>query len=334
MRVPTPLVLIDPDIPEDWLPEFTHVELRRGTLAMNPPWAPEVVGALTTLNQRIGSAELQRWPGLVVISNVAVGLDNLDLVACKARGVSVGHTPGVLTDATADLTMALMLALARHLVGSAADAKAGRWQRWSITGWLGGELAGRRLGIVGLGAIGRAVARRAEAFGMSVCYCGRPDDHADSSAANATRINATEDRAPSLTGGVPLRLSLDEVLARSDIVSLHCPLTAATRELINDARLATMKPTALLINTARGGVVDQHALVRALSSRTIAGAALDVTTPEPLPPEHPLFALHNCLITPHIGSATVETRQRMTRLACANLIAGLEGTAMPHPAPL
>jgi glyoxylate reductase len=233
---------------------------------------------------------------------MAVGTDNIDLEAAAARGIPVGNTPDVLTDATADLAFALLLALARRIVPGAAMVRAGEWRTWEPAGDLGADLAGATLGIVGWGRIGQATARRAEGFGMEIVHSSR-------------------------SSGVPL----EELLARADFVSVHTPLTPETRHLIDADALARMKPTALLVNTSRGGVVDQTALREALMAGTIAGAALDVTDPEPLPADHPLLDAPNLLVVPHVGSATVRTRAKMAAMAVDNLLAALDGRPMPYP---
>jgi len=260
-------------------------------------------GLLTLLTDRIDAALLDGAPRLRAISNYAVGYDNVDTAAAAARGIPVGHTPDVLTDATADLAFALLMAAARQLPQATAAAREGDWLTWEPGEHLGHDVFGAALGIVGLGRIGRAVARRAEGFGMRVIGTGRGE-------------------------------KIGELLERADFVSLHCPLTPETRHLIDDAALARMKPTAILVNTARGPVVDQAALARALHEGQIAGAALDVTDPEPLPAEDPLWRAPNLLITPHIGSATRSARERMTEIAVDNLLAGLRGEPMPHPVPV
>jgi len=243
---------------------------------------------------------------------MAVGVDNISLGACTKRGIPVGHTPGVLTEGTADLAMALLLAVARRLPEASRDARLGRWTTWNPAGWLGADLHGATLGIIGMGKIGRAMAERARGFGLRLVYASH---------------NAKPEVEQEL-GAV--RLSLDELLARSDFVSLHVPLTAETRGLIGEAQLRAMKETAILINTARGPVVDPDALYLALSRGWIAAAGLDVTEPEPLPAGHRLYTLENCLILPHIGSATRQTRRRMAELACQNLLAGLAGERLPR----
>jgi glyoxylate reductase len=257
---------------------------------------------LCMLADRIDADLLDACPHLRVVSTHAVGTDNIDLAAIRERGIAVGHTPDVLTDATADLAFALLLAAARRLPQSAEAVRNGEWGPWEPDAFLGHDVTGATLGIVGAGRIGTAVARRAAGFGM--------------------RILETTSR-----GGTPL----PELLARADFVSLHVPLTPATHHLIDDDALHRMQPTAILVNTARGAVVDTDALTRALHAGTIAGAALDVTDPEPLPADHPLLHAPNALVVPHIGSATPRTRARMAELAVDNVLAGLAGAPLPHP---
>jgi glyoxylate reductase len=257
-------------------------------------------GLLALITDRIDADLIDNCPDLRVISNYAVGSDNVDVGAAAARGIPVGITPDVLTDATADLAFACLLAAARRLPEAMAAVREGEWKTWGPEWLLGYDVHGATLGIVGFGRIGRAMARRAEGFDMEVLH----------------------------TGDVPLA----ELLERADAVSLHVPLTPDTRHLIDDEALARMKPTAVLVNTARGGVVDQEALARALHEGGIAGAALDVTDPEPLPADHPLLDAPNLLVLPHIGSATHRTRERMADIAVDNLLAGLAGEPLPHPA--
>jgi len=257
----------------------------------------EAEGLLCLLSDHVDEELLGAAPRLRVVSNYAVGFDNIDLAACAARGVAVGTTGGVLTDATADLAMALLLAAARRLPEARDDARAGRWRTWEPQGWLGLELRGARLLIVGPGRIGRAVAQRAEAFGMETELLGR--------------------------GG-----ELHPALAHADVVSLHVPLTAATQHLIDADALAAMRPGTILVNTARGGLIDEAALLRA----THITAALDVTDPEPPSPADPILDASHVLLVPHIGSATRAARERMTAVAVANLLAGLAGEPLPNPA--
>ncbi|MCK6579113.1 MAG: D-glycerate dehydrogenase [Anaerolineae bacterium] len=271
------------------------------------------VGVLTTLNDRIDAAFMDAaGESLRVISQMAVGVDNIDVGAAAARGILVGSTPGVLTEATADLAFALLLASARRLYEGTRYIEGGEWITWDPTALLGGDLSGATLGIIGYGRIGRAVARRAHGFDMRILAYSRT---LSPEAASRDGVEAGD---------------LGRLLSESDYVSLHCPLTSETRRLINADTLALMKPTARLINTARGGVVDTEALVEALTSGVIAAAALDVTDPEPLPADHPLMRLENCIVVPHIGSATIGTRDRMANIAAANLIAGVRGEPLLH----
>jgi lactate dehydrogenase-like 2-hydroxyacid dehydrogenase len=231
-------------------------------------------------------------------------VNNIDLSAAKKRGVAVAHTPGVLTDATADLAMALLLATTRRIVESDRFVRAGRFKGWSPTLMRGMDLRGATLGIVGMGRIGRAVADRAAPFGMRVIHHNR-------------------------SGGV----TMDELLRTSDVVSLHCPLSDATHHLIDAAALQTMKSTAVLINTARGPVVDEQALVHALESGEIAGAGMDVFEEEPR--VHPgLLICERAVLLPHIGSATIGTRRRMAQMVAENLILGLDGSPLSNPVEL
>jgi glyoxylate reductase len=261
----------------------------------------ETEGLLTLVTDRVDAELLDGAPRLRAIANMAVGTDNIDVDAARERGIPVGNTPDVLTDATADLAFALLLALARRIVPGAEKVRAGEWRTWEPAADLGADLAGATLGIVGWGRIGQAVARRAAGFGMEIVHSSR-------------------------SSGVPL----EDLLERADFVSLHTPLTPETRHLIDAGALARMKRTALLVNTARGGVVDQGALRTALHDGVIAGAALDVTDPEPLPADHPLLDAPNLLVVPHVGSATVRTRARMAEMAVENLLAALDGRPMPH----
>jgi lactate dehydrogenase-like 2-hydroxyacid dehydrogenase len=313
-----PLALISHTLPDGWLDllegkcrtlvgpvDATH-------LAPNLAEKLDKAEALyTLLTIRVDEDLLARAPRLKVVSNMAVGVDNIDLDACTRRGIPVGNTPGVLTEGTADLAMALLLAIARRIPESARDAQEGRWNTWSPTGWLGADLHGETLAIAGMGKIGKAVAERARAFGMKIVYSdpqAQPDVEA--------RLGASY-------------RPFDELIREADFLSLHTPLTPETRKLIGEKELRAMKPSAILINTSRGPVVDMEALTKALQEGWIRAAALDVTDPEPLPRDHPIYRLPNCLITPHIGSATQNTRRRMAERACENLLAGLEGRRLP-----
>jgi lactate dehydrogenase-like 2-hydroxyacid dehydrogenase len=313
-----PLVLVTHAVPLEWLQSLTTVcELVIGpadTAGFSDELMdrlPEAQGLFTLLVDRVDARLLNLAPQLQVISNMAVGVDNIDLAACTSRGIPVGNTPGLLTDATADLTMALLLAAARRLPEAMADARNGKWKTWSPAGWLGADFQGATLGILGMGRIGAVVARRAAGFGLAIRYAD-PTAHPEIDREVGAR-----------------RVEFEELLHQSDFISLHVPLTPETRHLIGIKQLREMKAQAILVNTARGPVIDMDALVTALQEGWIAGAALDVTDPEPLPPDHPLFALNNCLIVPHIGSATHGTRKKMAELACTNLLAGLRSERLP-----
>jgi len=274
--------------------------------------AAGVTGIYCLIPDRIDAEVVEKaGPALRVVSTMSVGVDHIDVAACRARRVAVGHTPDVLTETTADLTLALMLATARRLPEAIAAVKEGSWGTWRPFWMTGIDLYGSTVGIVGLGRIGVAVARRLLGFGCNILYTGRHPNERNALAAQASFR------------------SFDSLLAESDIVTVHCPLTAETHHLIDASALHKMKRTALLINTSRGPVVDQDALYAALVDGTIGGAGLDVTTPEPLPPVHPLLTLPNCVVLPHIGSATVATRRRMATIAADNLVAGLLGRPLP-----
>ena len=251
-------------------------------------------------------------PQLRVVSNFAVGFDNIDVPECTRRGIAVGNTPGVLTETTADLAFALLMAAARRLPEGYDYVRAGNWKTWGPMLLLGQDVHGSTLGIVGFGRIGREMARRAAGFGMRVLYY---DVH---------RASA-EDEAQLAARGV----AFEALLAESDFISLHTNLSPETRHLLDRAAFERMKPDAILVNTSRGPVVDHDALFEALRNGTIGGAALDVTDPEPLPPDHPLLTLPNCLVVPHVASASVATRDRMAEMAAANLLAGLRGERLP-----
>jgi glyoxylate reductase len=314
-----PTVLVSHELPEGWLDLLDN----SCDLVVGPPEGdrlvealeaklPEAEGLFVLLTIKVDEEMLALAPNLKVVSNMAVGFDNIDIEACTRRGIPVGNTPGVLTDGTADLTMAIMLAAARRLFEANRDARQGRWTTWSPTGWLGMDLMGARLGIIGLGKIGTAVARRAYGFGMQILYA---DPHHN---------QVLEDEISAKY------LEIRDLLEAADIVSVHVPLSEQTRHMINKEALQLMKPDSLLINTSRGPIVDQDALVHALKDGLIAGAAVDVTDPEPLSPDNELFKLDNCLVVPHIGSATWNTRRRMAERACENLLAGLNDQQLPY----
>lgn len=268
----------------------------------------DVDGLLSMLTDGIDAALLAGAPELRVISQMAVGIDNIDVDACRDRGIAVGHTPEVLTETVADHAFALLGAVVRRLPEGEREVKEGGWGPWRPFHLTGGDLHGTVLGVVGMGRIGRAVARRASGFDMDVIYSSpRP-------AAEAAR-----------------RVELAELLEGSDHVVLCCTLNEETRGLIGKTQLGMMKPTAYLVNVSRGPVVVTEALAEALADGVIAGAGLDVTDPEPLPAGHRILGLPNCLVVPHIGSASVRTRTAMAQLAVENLIAGLEGRPLPSP---
>ena len=281
----------------DWLPWQTALEGSR-----------EAVDAIYTYGHpQVDGAMLDRLPGVKVISNYGVGVDHIRLADARQRGIPVGNTPGILDGATADLGFALLLASARRLIEGDRYARSPEFTVYDPGYMLGREVHSATLGIVGLGRIGREVARRARGFEMRVLYHNRR-------------------RAPDAEAELGVRFAaFDELLAESDYVMLTCPLTDETKGLIDARALAKMKPTATLVNIARGPVVDTEALLEALAAGRIAAAALDVTDPEPLPRGHRLLSLPNVVIVPHLGSATIETRRRMAEISVDNLLAGLEG---------
>ena len=268
-------------------------------------------GAITLLTDHIDGDLLDRLPSLRVVSNFAVGYDNIDVPAATKRGVLVCNTPDVLTNATADHTWALLLASARRIPESMTYVREGRWKTWGPTLLLGQEVSGATIGIVGLGRIGKEVARRARGFGMRIVAFDPYQDDAFAEEHSVTYV------------------PFNQLLAEADFVTLHVALTPETRHLIDRAALTRMKPTAILINASRGPVIDTEALVAALQDGTILASALDVTDPEPLPADHPLVNMPNCIVVPHTASATVQTRDRMADLAARNLLAGLSGERPP-----
>jgi glyoxylate reductase len=272
-----------------------------------------VEGLLCLLTDAIDAAVMDAAGGdLHVISQMAVGFDNIDVAAATARRIPVGNTPGVLTEATADYTWALLLAAARRVVEATAYARSGRWKTWGPRLLLGADVSGATLGIVGLGRIGKAVAERARGFDMRIVYFDRQ-------------------RQPEFeqTLGVEY-VSFEGLLREADFVSIHTTYSESTHHLFGDDEFERMKPEALLINTARGPIVDREALYRALTTGRIAGAALDVTDPEPIDHADPLLELDNVIITPHIASASRSSRGRMAQMAAQNLVAGLRGERLPN----
>lgn len=269
----------------------------------------DAAAALTMIPDRIDAGVM--GDELRVISQMAVGTDNIDLAAATERGIAVGHTPGVLTETTADTAWALLAAAVRRLPEGGAHVEAGKWGPWDPGLLIGGDLHDTTLGIVGLGRIGAAVARRGAGFGMHLLYTG------------PTRKPLLESRL-----GIAYR-SFEDLLADADHVILAAPLDDSTRRLMNAAAFARMRPGSVLVNVSRGQLVDTDALVEALREGPLAAAALDVTDPEPIPADHPLVTLPNCLIVPHIGSASRRTRRAMAEIAIENLLAGVDGRRLP-----
>lgn len=293
----------------------THATLRHWH-SDTPPLPADLIklcqgadGLICQSTDQIDAALIGACPTLRVISTVSVGYENLDVAALDAAGIPAGNTPGVLTETTADLAFALILAASRRLREASELVRSGNWRSVDFELLLGQDIHGATLGLVGYGRIGQAVARRARGFSMRVQHYARTE-HDDE-----------------LSSWTPL----DRLLATSDVVSIHTPLTDATRGLIGEHELAMMKATAVLVNTSRGGVVDQQALTDALRDRRIFAAGLDVTAVEPIPVDEPILALDNCLVLPHIGSASRATRSRMVDLAVDNVLAGLTGRPLPHP---
>ena len=300
----------------DLVKEFCQADIWQEEL---PPMREELLervrgveGLLCLLTDRI-DAEVMDAAGarLKVISNHAVGYDNIDMASATRRGVPVGNTPGILTDATADMTFALMMAAGRRVVEAEKFLRAGKWKTWGPSILLGVDFAGATLGIIGFGRIGQAVARRATGFDMRILYYD-------------------PNPLPSDLKTPAVSTDLDTLLRESDFISIHVPLTPETRRLVNVEFLAKLKPNAVLVNTSRGAVVDQVALYETLKERRIFAAALDVTDPEPLPMDSPLLELDNCIIVPHIASASIQSRDMMAYLSAKNLIAGLRGERLVH----
>lgn len=269
-------------------------------------------GLVSLLTDRIDAELLEQAPSLLVVSNMATGFDNVDVDAATRRNVLVTRTPGVLAGTTADFAFALLLAAARRVVEGDRATRRGRWKTWGPEVMLGYDVHGATLGIVGMGGIGREMAARARGFNMRVLYYSRT-------------------RRPELEQRYQMHFSdMETLLRESDFVSLHVPLSEQTRGMIGPRELRTMKPTAVLVNTARGPLVDERALYEALRDGVIAAAALDVTDPEPMGPDNPLLTLENVIVTPHIASASVATRSRMAMLAAENLVRALRGEMPEH----
>jgi len=300
----------------DYLAQYFEVDANQADTPLTPVQLAERLGdkngALITLTERIDAALLAGCPKLKAVCNIAVGYNNIDLKACSERSVMATNTPGVLDAATADFTWALILATARRLTEAEAWLRAGEWKGWKLKQFLGTDVHGATLGIVGMGRIGQAVARRARGFDMPVLYYNR------------TRLSPELEHECNASYN-----GLDELLARSDIVTIHSPYSSATHHLIGAAQLARMKPGAILIHAARGGVVDDAALIAALRNGPVAAAGLDVYENEPkLNPD--FLTLRNVVLAPHVASATTSTRRNMAMLAARNLVAGLHGERPPN----
>jgi glyoxylate reductase len=314
-----PKVFVTRAIPEPGLAPLrsaTELEVWPGELpppaALLREKAAAAAGLLCLVTDRIDAELLAAAPGLRVVSQMAVGVDNIDLAAATARRLPVGHTPGVLTETTADLAWALLMAAARRVVEGDRYTRAGKWQTWGPLLLLGPDVHGATLGLIGFGRIGQAMARRARGFDMRVLYYDRQRRPEAEAALGATYAE------------------LDALYAQSDFVSLHTSLNPSTHHLVGDAAFARMKPGAILINTSRGPVVDPAALARALQTGRLGGAALDVTEPEPIPLDSPLLHFENVILAPHIGSASFQARGQMAAMAAENLLAGLAGQRVPH----
>ena len=267
----------------------------------------DIDGLLCMLTDMIDEELLAAAPRLEAVSQMAVGVDNIDVSACERRGIVIGHTPGVLTETVADTAFALLASIVRRLPEGEKVVRRGKWGPWSPSFLNGGDLHGTTIGIIGMGRIGNAVARRARGFDMEIVYTSPRES------------NEVEAR----------RLSLDELLEIADHVVVCVALNTETHQMIGRRELASMKRGAYLVNVSRGPVVDTEALVEALGAEVIAGAALDVTDPEPLPPDHPLLELSNCLVVPHIASSSCKTREAMGLMAADNLVAALTGAELP-----
>jgi glyoxylate reductase len=315
-----PMVVVTRAVPHQAL-ELLEAHARVDANAADVGYTPEELvshaqsadALVALLTDRIDDALLARCPQLKIVANVAVGYDNIDVAAAARRGVRVSNTPGVLTSATADFAWALLLAVTRHVIAADRYVREGRFREWMMMEFHGAELEGRTLGIAGFGRIGQAVARRGRAFGMHVIYT------------NPRRVaQAVEEETAARF------VDKETLLASSDVLSLHVPLNAATRHYLGDAEFAVMKASAFVINTARGPVIDEAALARALATGAIRGAGIDVFEREPAV-EPALLAASNAVLAPHIGSATAETRTKMALMAAENVIAVLSGRPPLHP---
>jgi glyoxylate reductase len=292
----------DADVWNDELPPPREVLLSK---------VQNIQGLLCLLTDKIDAELLDKAPGLKVISNLAVGFDNIEVEQATKRGIAVGYTPGVLTETTADFAFALMMTASRRIIEGDKSVRRGDWKTWGPMILLGQDVFGSTLGIIGLGRIGAALARRAKGFDMKVIYY------------DVYRQEALEKEI-----GIQF-VSLDELLRSSDFISIHTNLTKDTFHLIGKKEFEKMKKNCVIVNTARGPIIDNIALFEALVERKIFAAGLDVTEPEPLPKNHPLLTLDNFVVTPHIASASINTRSKMANIAVDNLLAGLAGDPLP-----
>jgi len=331
--MPLPMVVVTRQLPPKvWnqLSTHAHVVCWEADTPVTHEWLldhiPEAEGLYCLLTDRIDQDVLQFGKRLRVVSTMSVGYDHIDIRTCTSQNIPVGHTPGILTETTADLAFALLMASARRIVEGADYVRQGQWAEWKPDLFLGQDVFGATLGIVGFGRIGQAVARRAKGFRMNVLAVRSPRQNREAlESPGVAGITGESTDASSVTF-----VDLPTALRESDFVSVNVPLTSDTHHLIGVSEFHKMKRTSILINTSRGAVVDPTALYHALEQRTIGGAALDVTDPEPLPASHPLLTLPNCLVIPHLGSASTATRSLMATMAVDNVIAGLRGERLPH----
>ncbi len=318
--MPKPRIFITRKIPQAGLEKLApQVEMEIWPGELPPPYATllekvrGIDGLLCLLTDRIDRPLMEAaGKSLKVISQMAVGFDNIDLQAATALGIPVGNTPGVLTETTADFAWALLMAAARRVAEADKLTRAGGWKTWGPLFMLGTDVYGATLGIVGFGRIGQAVARRASGFNMRILFYDRNPSREAAEAYHATWV------------------PFERLLAEADFVTIHTSLNDETLHMFSTEQFRQMKPTAILVNTSRGPVVDQPALAAALRARTIAAAAIDVTESEPIPPDDPLLALDNLVITPHIASASIQARAKMALMAAENLLAGLAGEKLPN----
>ncbi len=331
--MPLPMVVVTRQLPPKvWnrLSTHAHVVCWESESPVTHEWLldriPEAEGLYCLLTDCIDQDVLRFGKRLRVVSTMSVGVDHIDIPACTVRNIPVGHTPGILTETTADLAFALLMASARRIVEGADYVRQGQWAEWKPDLFLGQDIDGATLGIVGFGRIGQAMARRAQGFRMKVLAVGSPRQNREASESSGVVSSNKESSDSSSVTFVDLPTALRE----SDFLSVHVPLTSDTQHLIGASEFHQMKPSSILINTSRGAVVDPTALYHALEQRTIGGAALDVTDPEPLPASHPLLTLPNCLVIPHLGSASTATRSLMADMAVENVLAGLRGERLPH----